>query len=318
MLLLTQEQFLKKARQVHGIACDYSLVFYRNCKTKVVILCPQHGPFEQLPMQHLHKGRGCTKCATTFRKDTAWFVEKSRQLHHESYDYSQTIYKDARTKAVIICRLHGLFKQKPSAHLAGRGCAKCANVATLTIDIFIDKATKIHRHKYNYSQVKYVNNVTKIIIICLQHGEFEQNPNAHLSGHGCRKCAQDHAPSWGSTGWASRQAGRPALLYVVRLHCSNEVFFKVGITFYSVKRRFSGSHMPYSLEQVAVFTSSDAIAVHKLEATIKKKFKFLRYKPNMTFQGATECYTISEPIIAHLSSQNFLRHNQKLTFLLLC
>ena len=310
MLLLTQEQFLKKAQQVHGTAYDYSCVSYRNCRTKVVIICSRHGPFEQLPNQHLNKRRGCTKCATTCRKDTAWFVEKSRQSHHRSYDYSQTVYKDARTKLTIACPLHGPFEQKPSAHLAGRGCAKCSNVSTSTADIFIDKANKIHQQKYDYSKVTYINNATKTIIFCPQHGEFKQSPISHLSGHGCKKCAQDYSPSWGSTGWASRQAGRLALLYVVKLYCSDEAFYKVGITFSSIKRRFSGCHMPYLLKQLAVFGSSDAIAVHKLEASIKKNFKCLRYKPNMTFQGATECYIVSEPILAHLISQNFLEQVQ--------
>ena len=53
---------------------------------------------------------------------------------------------------------------------------------------FIKEAREKHGDKYDYSKVDYVNNSTKICIICPQHGEFWQRPNSHLSGHGCPKC----------------------------------------------------------------------------------------------------------------------------------
>ena len=49
---------------------------------------------------------------------------------------------------------------------------------------FIQKAKAIHKGKYNYVKVNYVNTKTKVCIICPEHGEFEQIPNSHLSGHG--------------------------------------------------------------------------------------------------------------------------------------
>lgn len=53
----------------------------------------------------------------------------------------------------------------------------------------INDFKKVHGSKYNYSKVDYVNNYTKICIICPEHGEFYQIPSAHLSGQGCPKCA---------------------------------------------------------------------------------------------------------------------------------
>jgi len=46
-------------------------------------------------------------------------------------------------------------------------------------NIFISKANKIHRDKYDYSNVNYINAKTKINIICKIHGEFKQNPSNH-------------------------------------------------------------------------------------------------------------------------------------------
>ena len=53
---------------------------------------------------------------------------------------------------------------------------------------FITKARQVHGDKYDYSKVEYINNSTKVCIICPEHGEFWQRPNHHLSGHGCPKC----------------------------------------------------------------------------------------------------------------------------------
>ena len=58
----------------------------------------------------------------------------------------------------------------------------------LSMEEFIKKAKNTHGKKYNYSKVIYKNSVTKIQIICLKHGSFEQTPHGHLRGRGCIKC----------------------------------------------------------------------------------------------------------------------------------
>ncbi len=63
----------------------------------------------------------------------------------------------------------------------------------LTTELFIEKAKIIHKNKYDYSSVKYLQNKIKVIIICPEHGNFLQRPNDHLSGYGCRKCHSEKA-----------------------------------------------------------------------------------------------------------------------------
>jgi len=58
-----------------------------------------------------------------------------------------------------------------------------------TLKEFIAKSNLIHNYKYDYAKSSYFNNYTKLIIICKEHGEFLQNPNSHLRGVGCLKCA---------------------------------------------------------------------------------------------------------------------------------
>lgn len=55
---------------------------------------------------------------------------------------------------------------------------------------FIEKSNKIHNNKYDYSKVNYTGSKNKITIICSEHGEFEQRPNEHVRGRGCRKCGK--------------------------------------------------------------------------------------------------------------------------------
>ena len=63
-------------------------------------------------------------------------------------------------------------------------------VKSLTCEEFIKKSIEKHGDKYDYSKVKYINNNTKVIIICKKHGEFQQIPQKHyLEGNGCSKCS---------------------------------------------------------------------------------------------------------------------------------
>jgi very-short-patch-repair endonuclease len=62
----------------------------------------------------------------------------------------------------------------------------------LTLNAFVQKANKIHSHKYDYSLTEYKNNKTKIIIRCVKCSNlFEQTPDSHLRGRGCAKCSQN-------------------------------------------------------------------------------------------------------------------------------
>lgn len=74
------------------------------------------------------------------------------------------------------------------------GCRCCSNIKqTKTQEMFILDAKLIHGEKYLYDEVKYINAVTKISIICLFHGIFFITPNQHLSGRGCRQCANENS-----------------------------------------------------------------------------------------------------------------------------
>ena len=185
---LTTEEFIEKAKRVHGEEYDYSRVNYKNTKEKVIILCKKHGEFLQSPRDHLN-GHGCTKCSGNKRRlTTGEFIKKAIKIHGDKYDYSKVNYKNADSKIKIICKKHGEFLQTPHSHLYGNGCIKCGGSKKLTTEEFIERAKEIHGDRYDYSKVNYINNSTKVCIICTEHGEFLQIPNHHLRGHGCPGC----------------------------------------------------------------------------------------------------------------------------------
>ena len=191
MQKLTTEEFIEKAKKVHGDKYDYSKVEYKNGKEKVCIVCKDndHREFFQTPSDHL-AGRGCPKCSVRAKLTTEGFVNKAIDVHGDKYDYSRVDYKNISTKVCIVCPDHREFFQTPSDHLAGRGCPKCGGNSKLTIEEFVKKAREIHSNKYDYSKVKYKSNKEKVCIICKEsgHGEFYQVPYSHLKGRGCPKC----------------------------------------------------------------------------------------------------------------------------------
>jgi len=122
---LTTEEFIKRAKKVHGNKFDYSLVNYISTVDPVQIICDVHGPYFQSPNSHL-AGSNCPKCSQNKKSNTDEFIEKAKKVHGDYYDYSCTDYKFNNKKVKIRCICHNLiFKQEPASHLAGHGCPKC-------------------------------------------------------------------------------------------------------------------------------------------------------------------------------------------------
>ena len=182
----TQEDFIAKAKKVHGDKYDYSKVVYKNSTTKVCIVCPEHGEFWQVPSSHL-RGVGCPFCGHKSLTDEEFIVE-ARKIHGDKYDYSKIGLKDKSGRRCIICPEHGEFWQKRTDHIERcRGCLECSGCKKSTTEEFIEKARKIHGNKYDYSKVVYESAHKKVCIICPEHGEFWQEPDNHLRW-GCKKC----------------------------------------------------------------------------------------------------------------------------------
>jgi hypothetical protein len=185
---LTFEQFLEKSKLKHGEKYDYSLVKYQSSNRQVSIICPKHGMFQQKPYDHYNGNVGCPICGKK-KLNTEDFVEKSKLKHGEKYDYSLVEYgKNNVDEVKILCTIHGVFEQKPLLHLRGSGCPICSGNIKKTTEQFIEKSKLKHGEKYDYSLVEYKNKLTIVNIICPKHGIFQQRPDLHLQGFGCKIC----------------------------------------------------------------------------------------------------------------------------------
>jgi hypothetical protein len=128
------------------------------------------------------------------------FIERSKIMHNNKYDYSEVIYVNNKTKVKIGCPIHGFFEQVAQEHLRGAGCPRCGFEKSSSLrnkiaaDSFIERAIKKHNNKYDYSETVYINNQTKVKIGCPIHGIFEMTPNTHMKGkgNGCPKCKYDN------------------------------------------------------------------------------------------------------------------------------
>lgn len=197
---LTTDEFIEKAKIIHGEKYDYSLVVYYTSHSKVKILCKKHNYiFTQVPNSHLG-GSGCPKCKSNsislrFRKTTSEFIEKAKRIHGEKYDYSITTYTGDSAKLNIICEQHGIFNQKAGVHLSGHGCQLCGSekiskVKQYGFKMFYQLAMEKHGSRYDYNKNSYLSYQDKVEIICKKHGKFTQAPTDHINlGHGCPECS---------------------------------------------------------------------------------------------------------------------------------
>lgn len=201
---MTQEEFIKQSQEIHNNKYLYDKVIYVNKTTKVIITCPIHGDFEQLPKEHL-KGRGCNKCAVEYRNKNNTssldkFIEKAHKVHGNKYDYSKAIYTKAKEPILIICPIHGEFWQRPQDHyLKGCGCPKCKvdkviETHSYTKDMFLKMAKDKFGNKFDYFKMDYLTYTSSVVITCPIHGDFITTPYNHISCEtGCPKCGREKA-----------------------------------------------------------------------------------------------------------------------------
>lgn len=192
---LTHDEYIAKAKAVHGDMFGYERAVYVHSNTDITITCKTHGDFQIRPAMHL-RGRGCMHCGKIKARpfDTLdEFILKARKRHGHLYDYSNVVYSGADAPVKIRCLIHGSFDQVAGSHVAGAGCPKCAKEYVVSkirgsTESFITKAQAKHGTKFDYSKVQYQTCDVLVTITCNIHGDFQRTPQAHLAGSGCPQC----------------------------------------------------------------------------------------------------------------------------------
>ncbi len=307
---LTTERFIEKSKQKHKNKYDYSLTEYQNDKSKVKIICPEHGIFEQVAGYHTG-GRGCQKCGISLQTS-------KRTLSHEEFlsrlenKFPTLPYKiisryENMLKQMVLEDELGLHKMVPTRILEGTPLT--FNSAMDKTDYFIRKAKKVHGDTYNYDKSIYKSNKEKLTIGCKLHGEFLQIPQSHLKGCGCPICGDyisaDSSVGWNVTRWSEVAIKSPNFesfkLYFVKLEQGQELFYKIGRTFASIDKRMKG--IPYPYEIIYAAPHEDPSIVFNLETHIKRVLKKYRYKPSKPFGGDCECFLLTPEIISFVINE---------------
>jgi very-short-patch-repair endonuclease len=110
--------------------------------------------------------------------------------HNYKYDYS-CVNERIGQKICIICPTHGKFYQHTHHHLSSQiPCKYCRNDLRIKeqLEVFKNTSNEVHNYEYDYSKVNYINNKTKVNIICKKHDIFKQRPDVHIQGQGCPDC----------------------------------------------------------------------------------------------------------------------------------
>jgi hypothetical protein len=166
---MSQESFIELAKRKWGDKYDYSLVDYKDCKSKVKIIHKKTGLiYEQRPESHL---RAAPELRSV-RMETHEFIQKAKNIQKDKYDYSKTCCLTYNNKLTIICPMHGEFVQTANSHLSGMGCKRCGvkqknyvRKPKYTTEEFIEAAKEKWGDKYDYSLTEYKNSKTKVKII---------------------------------------------------------------------------------------------------------------------------------------------------------
>lgn len=224
------------------------------------------------------------------------FIDKANKVHNNKYDYSKGIYISVMKHICIICPLHGEFWQSPANHLSGYSCKTCGYIKNAkemrnTQEEFLTKAINKHNNEFDYSKSVYIDNKHPIAIICKEHGEFLQRPDAHMNGNKCPFCRLTQN-NYSKTNWIKRGENKIGSFYIIRCWNEHEEFYKIGITFNGVKKRYkTKKEMPYNWEIIYETKSKNLKEVWELELKNKRKLKKYSYIPNVIFGGyKTECF----------------------------
>lgn len=133
---MTFEEFLEKANLKYNNKYIYKCDNWEGLvKSKVILICPEHGEYKINPRSHLFNITkcGCPKCGNILRAKSKTenyenVIQDLKQIYNDYYIYpdeNKLIYKNKSTKIKIICPEHGEYYKSVIKHLSGQYCHKC-------------------------------------------------------------------------------------------------------------------------------------------------------------------------------------------------
>lgn len=216
---------------------------------------------------------------------TSEYITKAIKVHGTTYDYTNTIYTDARTKLDIFCpTCKKTFSQKPPTHLDNHGCPTCGiTKRTKTNDQFITDAVAVHGKDFSYDLVEYKGTRTEVKIKCNKCNDvFEQRPDSHLGGNGCNEC------------------GKLKSIYEIYKNQKTTLYFievdgvyKIGITKTNINHRYRKELKDgIKINVLREWTFDDGLEAYHTEQNIIKAYKEYKCNHSNLYSGKTELFSV--------------------------
>lgn len=231
------------------------------------------------------------------------FLNHENIVIHKSYDFSKSDFKGVNNPITLRCAIHNkdIFLKKAELLKTNKNnkCEECEAefIEFYQVEGFIVKANRRFNSKFDYSKVEDYSYREPVTIICPIHGEYSQVACGHLrSSCGCPKCGEEYAKSLGGHSrscYIERTKAETSNLYVIKITGNNEVFYKIGITSFTVEARYTQGYIPeeYSIEVKYMINGLDKGVAYDFEKLLHKKNEQNKYKPLLKFAGYTECFT---------------------------
>lgn len=123
---LSNDEYISRAKAIHGDRFDYSITQYRGVRYPIKVICRKHGEFQCRPANHLH-GTVCYKCRhDSWRNETSELLNCLKAKHGDRYEFDLKDYKNRHSKIEVTCSKHGKFKARYNDLVKAKvGCKQC-------------------------------------------------------------------------------------------------------------------------------------------------------------------------------------------------
>lgn len=316
------EDFVSKAKSLHGDKYTYKLEDYISSRDEMDIFCNKHQEyFPQRPSAHL-QGQGCPACGReSFSEKMSLsleeFIQKCIEAHGDvDYDYSITNYTSNKTDCLFRCKTHGVFETPPSSFINGNGCPECyeGKRRESLKDELIRKVSSNPLYSHlDLSNVIYVNNKTPVDVLCKEHNQpFKVTPNKLLDNTrevGCKVCGKLRWNRWSLKGLLKIPNIKNTEGYLYSGKISGLGGVKIGIT-----KNLHHRYMVYKRDMVGMENKFNYIDIYKsdyfrcavIEVVLKKLFSYRKVNHDLNFGGKHEVFAINrQEVLVDIFSGRF-------------
>lgn len=277
---------------------------YVNSSSNLICSCNECGYEWGAPWNNLQGGSGCNQCAGLLKHELK-DIKKELISINPNIEIISKEYENSKTPLTCRCNIcSNIWKSRWNDLRKGIGCPECG-VKTRSLTLATSIKEIRNRLKEMNPNIEVLSKKrefkdNKIHCVCKMCG-CEWHPivnNLLTKNSGCPECNKTRS-SWKIDEWV--QSGSKSKnfssfkLYILKCYNKFEEFYKIGITYSTIEKRYcSSSSMPYKYDVLKIIESKDGRFIWEMEKILLTEHRKanLRYKPLKQFGGSVmECFT---------------------------